>query len=377
MTNFNQLFRMPRAGDYYSAGTCQDVEDCLPIVYGYPNLRKAPLIDIANYVYCAAAHPTKYVSQSWSVYVNGVIAGEGEYLFSSENPSYNNFTTITFYEAYAPAKTDVVSVSSYGKDTSGDGTGDLIFNPIDVIDDFLTNEAGLDYTWHETEKVRARILCKSQGYQVGGALIADVNIWSLLQNIVGTFLGSVFTSVNGHLIVQFDINVLPGSQIEIISKGDIRLIRAEQRLADVVNSLTYRWRLNRATNKWGDTALEEDSDSISIYGTRSADFDFHWISQSSSGHDTIRDLILTKLAMPVWRVTFRDLTFKRYGRVDVGDYVAATFERLYGSDGQPMINQICKVVGVRPNLDKGYIEFDVLDTGSFMESAGSRDTTIY
>ncbi len=376
MTDFNQLFRLERAGDYFSS-TCQNEEDCLPLVYGVSfGPWKMPLIDVTNHVYCVAGHPISSGGGSGdpiTVYVNGEQSSSGNWTCNVNNSSYSNCATVTF-TSNIPGPSDLVTVIGNGKDDNGDGTGSIFDNPIDVIDDFLTNEAGLSFTWHETAKVRARAVCDDQGYGIGGTLCADINIWSLLQAMVGQFLGSVFIDINGYLVVDFETNDLPASQVEIISKSDIRFVSAEQRLADVINSLTCRWYPNHVTGEWENTALEEKSESVAVYGTRSAIFDFPW---ENGGHNTVRDLILAKFAAPLWRVTFRDLSLKRLGKVDVGDYVAATFERLYGSDNNPMINQIFKVLGVRPDLGKGYIEFDVLDTGQYMESAGARDTTVY
>jgi len=375
MTDFNQLFRLERAGDNFSA-TCQNEEDPLPIVYGVSfGPWKMPLIDVSNYVYCVACHPIAAGGggDPVAVYVNGVYSDPGNWDCDVNDASYNNCATVTF-TANQPAASDLVTVIGNGKDDNGDGTGSVFDNPIDVIDDFLANEVGLDYAWNETAKVRAWALCETLGYIIGGTLCADTNVWSLLQAMISQFLGSVFIDINGYLVVSFETNDLPASQVEIISKSDIQLVSAQQRLADVVNSLTCRWYPNHVTGEWANTALDTNSESVAVYGVRSAVFDMPW---QNGGRTTVRDLILAKYAAPTWRVTFRDLTLKRLGKVDVGDYVAATFERLYGSDGQPMINQIFKVLSVRPDLGKGYIEFDVLDTGQYMESAGSRDTTIY
>jgi hypothetical protein len=130
-----------------------------------------------------------------------------------------------------------------------------------------------------------------------------------------------------------------------------------------------------------------------IFGVRKPNipYEFYWCRDLTS-IQKIQDLIVAKLKNPLYEIEIDDLTLKRI-ESDIGDHVVFSADRLYGSDGEALLNNYWKLLSVRPDISKNKIRFRALQTGAFMtiayladgshladgsvKAGGNRDTTIY
>lgn len=200
-----QEIPLPVAGRYtYCSDDFQNV--VLPHPYG--DLQQGsgsgvwvcPLIDEPSHVYCVAAWPIMPESGSnvIFVYVDGVYTGSG-WTFD-ENVNFlnqGNIATLTF--SADPGGT--VTVMCKGRDTDHDGTGTLIENPIDIIEDwmdYLIDLAGAaGWNKDETTFAMAKAQAANYGYAGAGIIQSNHSLGYWLQNILNSFWGGWRFSPDG------------------------------------------------------------------------------------------------------------------------------------------------------------------------------------
>ncbi len=379
-TDLNKLFK-PRLASVFDYPLNEN--DVLPVVYGDLTVSSGiqgghwvlPCIDSINHVYCFADHPVLSAANGnvVSIYANGELVDPVEYVFDENNSAYASIATVCFTSDQGNKQ-----ISARGKGKADLNSPQvLLTNLIDIIEDFLTVQNNYDpEVFENLSRVKSQSDFENESYQAAGVIDREINVWSLLQKMVGSFLGSVYKNSKGKLVLEIETGQGPVSQAPIIPISDISYKYAEQRLEDVVNNITVRYKFNLIVRDFISEETQADILSQELYGNRSLILPLYWCYDQASAA-RVADILLHKFKYPTWRIYFKDLTLKR-AHLDVGDFVVATFPCLYGTDKQTMMNQILKIVGTRPDPGKGQVEFNVLDTGIYMtDENGYRDLTHY
>jgi len=379
-TDLNKLYK-PRLASVFDYPLNEN--DVLPVVYGDLTVSSGiqgghwilPCIDTMNHVYCFADHSVLSAANgnSISIYADGEFVDPGDYVFDENNTSYGSIATILFTNDQGQKQ-----ISARGKGKTDPGASQvLLTNLIDIVEDFLTVQNHYDPEIIEPlAKVKSRSDFESESYLAAGVIDCEKNIWTLLQQMLGSFLGSVYRNSKGKLVLEIDVGQSPNSQAPIIPISDISFKTAEQRLEDVVNDIAVKYKYNLIVRDFISEETKTDALSEALYGKRSLILPLHWCYHQASAVK-VADILLHKFMHPTWRISFQDLTLKR-AHLDVGDFVIATFPHLYGSDKKTMVNQILKIVETRPDANKGQVWFNGLDTGNYMtDQNGNRDMTHY
>lgn len=394
----NDTYYLKRTGRYNNP---LNSNDRLPIVYGDLTDGTSgnwilPCIDTVSHVYCFAAHEVLSVAagNSISIYKDGALVDPGDYTFD-ESDNYESEGTIAKITFLADQGNAVISARGKGKASSGK----LISNIVDILYDFLTVEnAWTASDFDATKKAFASQTFDSKSYIAAGVIHQDIQIWTLLAQMMGSFLGNVYLDGNGLICLEIDDGVTnENDRVAIIPKHNINFVSATQLLDNLINqcpaSYGYDYVNDNEFKNHTDDSSHGDSVSQTIYGVRKPPepYRFYWCRDLASVQ-TVQDVIVGKYKNGSWEVIFENIA-RMAVHVDVGDIIVATIDRLYDENGLQYSNHLWRVLSVAPDYQAGKIKFICQDTGYYLYAsyfadgtytadgsihAGSdRDTTIY
>jgi hypothetical protein len=373
--------------------------DRLPVVYGditdgSMGIWPLPCIDTVNKVYCFADHTVLSVADgnSINIYADGELVAPAGYTFNASNnyESKGNIATITFT---ADQENKIITARGKGKVLTGTT---LMENIVDIVNDFLTVENSFTSSLFEsTAKAAASQTFTAQGYKAAGVVSQDNVIWQTITSMMGSFLGSAYINGNGELVLDVDINTIPGV-VDIISRAEAYLTGAKIRRENIINQCPANYAYNYADmgfKRQTNDTVHTDLSSQGIFGLREPNTPYqHYWCRDLTSIQKIQDLIVAKLSSPLYEIEITDTTLKRLG-VDIGDCVAYSAEKLYDADGNALLNHIWKIISVKPSYAKNNIVFGALQTPYFMTTAqlldgsfildgsvklgGDRDATFY
>jgi len=392
----SDYYRPRRAGRYTNH---ENSNDCLPVVYGdvtdgATGNWTCPCIDTVNHVYAFAGHPVLSVAagNAVRVYVGGVLQSSG-YTFdeSDDYESEGAIATITFS---ADPGLGIVTAAGKGK-ASGVV---LIENILEIIDDLLTVECDFTAALYEaTSYARASQLFEAHAYKAAGVIAEDAALWPLLQQMMGSFLGSVYMNADNELAFEIDDGTLSMyGQAGVIPKSDIKLISATQKLSNLINQCPCTYGYNYAGwefRHYSNDTSDADEKSQNVFGVQEpgTPYQFYWCRDAATVA-AIQEILVERLKDPLWEIEIEDLSLRRC-YLDVMDVVAASISTLYDADLREYHNQLWKVIGVTPDFSKGRVRLRLQDTRQFMllayvadgtyiadgsiRAGGGRDTTDY
>lgn len=394
--NLDGLYTLPRAGRYTNP---LNSNDRLPLVYG--DLTDAvngnwalPCIDTVNHVYCFAAHEVLSVGNgnSINIYADNVLVDPGDYTFD-ESDDYEFEGAIAKITFTATKSNSVITARGKGKD---DG-GTLIENIVDVLYDFLTVENSFTSSdFDSTKKAMATDIFESQSYKAAGVIKADAKLWVILQQMMGSFLGSAYVNSQNKIVLEIDDGTSVYVSGAVIPKSEIKLTQAKQRKINLINQCPASYAYDFGAGKFRshtDDSAYRNTPSQGIYGVckPTTPYQFYWCRDKTSVQ-TMQSIITTKYGYPTWEIDFEDITLKR-SHIDAGDVVAATFKDVYDENENQLVNQFLKILSVRTDYKANSVKFNAVDTGLFMtvayladgtyiadgsiKAGGDRDTTVY
>ena len=388
---------LKRANRYTSH---KNSNDRLPVVYGdltdgTSGNWTLPCIDTVNHVYAFAGHEVLSVADgnAISIYADDALVNPANYVFDESNDyeSEGLISTVTFTVDQANAK-----ITARGKGKVSAGV--LIENIIDIIDDLLTVECDFSPTLYDaTSKARASQLFTGQAYKAAGVIDKDINLWTLLQQMMGSFLGSIYLNADKLLAFYIDDGTLSMfGEAAIIPKSDIHVVSATQKSSNLVNQCPSSYGYNYAAGEFrhhvNDSAYA-DAVAQNIFGVQepTSPYQLYWCRDTTSVN-AIQTILVAKLKDPLWEVEIEDLSLKR-AHVDVMDLVAATIDSIYDAQGQEYLNQWFRVVSCKPDFPKNKVNLRLQDTrfyrmvayladGSHLadgsiRAGGDRDVTVY
>jgi hypothetical protein len=304
---------------------------------------------------------------SITIYEDGMELNPIFYEFK-ESDNYEGEGIISTINFTTPKGNAVITARGKGK-ASG---LTLTENIVDVIYDFLTVENNFPAAiFDATTKATATVKFNSQSYKAAGIIHEDISIWEVLQNMMSSFLGSVFINGNRTLSLDIDDGIIsefgtaaPTTRSEIIFEG------AEQRMVNIVNQIPASFgydyvRGNEFRHHTNDDTYAADIASQAIYGIQkpASPYRFYW-NRNEASIKAIQQIIIGKFAYPVWIISFEDITLKRC-HVDAGDLITVTSDNLYDSNAEIMTNHIFRVLTVNPQFARGRVKFKCLDTGYY------------
>lgn len=322
---------------------------------------------------CDIALNGSIVQRSQPCTTDGLISGgvAGNTFVAQYGVNTKNTTTYVDYfkidEGFRLDKGNTI-VSARGKGKSSGAT--LTENVVEIMDDYLSNEVGWSGSFESTEKAIAESLFDGESYKSAGVITSDRNIWEVIQEMAGSFLGNVFLNGSGELILKLDIGSRQYAVADIAPKGEINLVTSEQRLISIINQFPANYAYNYAYNEYnkydtGSTTLDAISQDVYDVRKPSDTYALNWVRDATTAQ-SLQSLIVSRLKDPIWIISCKDFTPKRL-HVDIGDNLALTFDNLYSPVfGEQLINQIFKIVGVQPSFDAGIVNFTVLDTGFWL-----------
>lgn len=324
-----------------------------------------PLIDSANYVYCVAGWPILSVADGnvVSVYVDGVLQSSG-YTFDESNDyeSQGNIAILTFA---ADQGDKTVTVKAKGKETS-EGSGILLTNPIDVIEDWMDYATGKIDTasWEQdtTTFSIARAQAESYGYTCAGVIQANQSLGFWLQNILNSFLGSFRFGSDGTLQVFLQEAQTTSAVQEYFDEHEALSLNVSKEIQNVFNRILINYavaytsidrRFKNAGEKnyylTADETTGSDVASISKYGVKTKEFDFDW-TRNTNGVELCQDILLDLYNEAEFTITYQGQDFK-YIPLELTDQIQGTLSLVKDADGVIEEDVIYELRAKTHNLD--------------------------
>ena len=375
--NTGVLFTLNRASRYTNP---LNTNDRLPIVYG--DLTDGttgnyiiPCIDTVNFVYCFADHAVLSVANgnSVNVYANDVLVDPGQYVFDESN-DYESEGIIATIDFTADQTNNVISIRGKGKN---DGAS-LVENIIDILDDFMTvHNSYTSADFDTTKKAAASDIFLTKSYKAAGAIVDDEKLWNILQDMMASFLGSIYLNSQGLFALDIESEPAISNTAATVSQKDFNLMSVEQEKISLVNQIpaSYAYNYNMIEfNSHTDDTTYADLVSQSIYGvSTTTNYWFRWCRDTTSVN-VMQDIITSLYGRPKYQIIIEDLSLKRI-HADVGDYLTVSIDEVFDDFGRAYINQFMKIVSVQPDLQKQTIVFRLVDTDSFLYVAYIADGT--
>lgn len=371
----SDTFYLKRAGSYSNP---IDANDQLPLVYGdltdgINGIWKLPCLNKTDWVYAFAGHEVLSVANgnSITIYEDDMVLGGAGYVFDELN-NYEGNGNIATIDMVNPKDNAIITARGMGKPTVTGGAT-LMENIIDIVDDFLTVENNFAGSLFEsTAKIMASSIFTSQAYAAAGCIVQDVAIWEAITKMMASFLGSVYINGEGELVLDIDINTIPLGYADIITKGDGYLSDAKIRRDNIINQCPVNYAYDYVNGRFkSHTDLSTQADAISqdLFGIRTPETPYqqYWI-RNKADCLTVQSLIVAKLKDPLYEIEITDATLKRL-EVDIGDFIAFSADSLYSQDGMELLNNLWKILSVKPDYGKNNIVFRALQTGYFMTLA--------
>lgn len=193
----------------------------------------------------------------------------------------------------------ILTVNVKGKETVGDGTGDLIENPIDVLEDLFANYLE-DPETNSSAFSTAKTTATDRNYVVAGGYIEEMPTDELIRDICNSFQIRIYPDKNGKIAVSIFKPISPfedgpelREQWEILRgtwsidySADVQ--GAED--AQVINTIEYRYSYHWAKKHFRGNGTESDSASITSYGEKELLLNCPWAKDNTTAEDVARRL---------------------------------------------------------------------------------------
>jgi hypothetical protein len=346
----------------------------LPLVYGAMQaggtggLWRAVCLDTANFVYGLAGH--ELLSQA---------AGNTVTLYDRDGAELDP-AGYTLDLAHDYAGRGVIATATFAADAKDhepigvraagkpDGSGGLVANPVEVAADLLSSAAGLSSEELDAGAyARAWSRAEALGLAAAGVVERPVAAASLLDRLMGQFLGSWWRAADGRLRLAMDLG--PGSATEgeltfAFRQEHLSQASARASAAELANACGALYAYNPLAKEY-EAALEPaetaDAASQGLYGVREKTLELDWVRDAAVAR-TVCGRLVGMLAQPRRYLSLTDDSLA--GLVlEKGDVCLVSLDWLADAAGRALVNRIMRVLSVEPQLDKGVIRYTLMDTG--------------
>lgn len=269
------------------------------------------------------------------------------------------------------------------KGLAGD-SGDLLENPADVAEAMLlrfTDITSRDFdgpSW-----AQARRLCQTQGYRAAGVITSELRAGDALAGILGSFWGTFWVGGDGRLRIQIDLgpNFLDESQLALhLGPKIMATAQATDQTDDICNQASLRFApafLRGGDTKWQGEYSGEDTKNLAsqaLHGVRLKSYDLPWV-RSSEVAKTLAATLVDRYATPPRLLQVR-LPDVRGAHLERGDHITISAHWLEDEEGQPLANQVCRILGLGTDIGTGAQDLTLLDTGFFRSIAYRADGSV-
>jgi hypothetical protein len=362
---------LPKSGRYMNP---QNTGDVLPSVYGDTSQNSSqgvsvcPCIDTVYHVHCLACHAFPATATITLYADNEIITSGYTITYSTNYESQGIIAIATFTTAQTK---DITMTTTVGK-------GSLI-NPIDIIVDIL-DTAGDITIRDSTSWAKARSDADVLGYVAAGVVASDNSPADWLRNVLGSFLGSWYLNTANELVISLDSELLDSANIAgILRERDAHKISGTRTRGNLCNQLAvnYAYILSDIDKRfkqkvqpnylaYEDGELTKDSASQLKYGIVLKTLDNQWCRDEAT-ITAIQSRIISRYKDPVFIATYPLISFDQLA-VEPGDFIAYSWETQKDEDGNPLINQIGRVLSVNRDFDQLTMEFSIIDYGEWLST---------
>lgn len=363
---------LPLAGRYPHP---RNSAEALPLVYGrmiggQGGLWKAVCIDRQAFVYALAGHALTPPAPDNPVTLydgDGAVIDPGDYqLFPAQDYLGRGVVATARFRVEARDR-EPIAVRAHGK-PGPDGAP--LTNPLDLARDLLVAHGGLAPDCLDPGLFsRARSRATLAGYRAAGVIGRSVSLAQILTGLLGEFLGSWWWGGDGRLRLSLDLTtggLDDGELAGALSQSQLSEITVTANLADVVNQLEILHAYNPLTQEaqaaWSGPA-GVDRRSQGLYGVRRQEINLQWVRE-----DAVAAALAARL-VKAFAFPRRTITCQEGALVNLplerGDAALLSLDWLCDPRGQPLVNQIVRVLGMEPDLDRGSVTFSLLDTGCY------------
>jgi hypothetical protein len=275
---------------------------------------------------------TDLVAQDWNWFNNR--EAWVDYNVTDSDDGVTGYILHVWFEIeFAPYEeiiSDDVTCDVQGAETSGDGTGDIIENPADVIQQILTSFIGLDQSTYidSVSFAAARQSLESAGARFAFALREKMSASKLIDLLAGQARSRFkFDGGKFRLIYRDDTLGQPVREMlpSGLALGSSRLHRPG--LSRMFNKLIgYHSRDYRkggaAEEQYSSIEVSEDSTSQSLYGLKEKKIELFALRDASYA-GALADFLVARNAEPprryAWRSLLSDVDLERGDIVSIGD----------------------------------------------------------
>ncbi len=380
MKSPQDVYALKRAGQYANPRLGSEA---LPIVYGDLDSQtggrgvwQAVCLDTQAHVYALAGTPILSAEAGNRV---RLFDRQGEEVFDfGFNPAHD-------FQGLGPIATvtlpqDMLSREPLAAAAQGRaGAAGLLVDPVEIVQDFLLNLAGLDTAQLDGPSwARARRRARERGYQAAGVIDGDQALGSTLSQVLGCFLGSWWLDAAGRLrvVLEGGMACLESEVAHAFAAVDTLEALASADIKNTCNRVACQYAYN-----WQEGEYQAHDDGEGMKDR---------LSQALHG-DQVRRLRLPwlRLAQVVNRVQetavgrfaggARLITLEAPGppalHLERGDHAWFSSHWLRDASGRPLSGQLVRVLSLETNLDSGVTRFTLEDTGFRQTLAWPADGT--
>ncbi len=372
MAGLDADLALPLAGRYPLPRNSAEV---LPLVYGrmlggQGGLWKAVCIDRQSHVYALAGHALTPPGPDNPVTLydrDGAVIDSGDYQLSPSQDYLGRGVVATARFLADPREREPIAVRAHGKPGSD---GAPLTNPLDLARDLLTVHGGLEPDCLDPGFFnRARSRAVLAGYRAAGLIGRSVSLAQALTSLLGEFLGSWWWGGDGRLRLSLDLTtggLDDGELAGAFSQAQLSQVAVTANLADVVNQVeilhAYNFLAQEPQAAWSGAA-GVDLRSQGLYGVRRQELSLQWVREEAVAAALAARLVKA-FAFPRRVIACREDALVNLA-LERGDAALLSLDWLCDQRGQPLVNQIVRVLGLEPDLDRGVVSFSLLDTGCY------------
>lgn len=353
----------------------QNQAGILPLVYGdltggAGGQYRAVCLDVDGGVYALAGHELLSAAQGQAVSLfdkDGNAIDPADYTLDLAHDYQGQGTIATAGFGSDQRELEPITVQAKGKPAADGG---LIQNPVLIAKDLLIGVQGLGADQLEGGSfTRAAARAGGLGFAAAGVIQKSSSAGEALTQLLAEFLGSWWRGGDGRIKLTLDTG--PGASLDAelthsFSQSGLKDIQVSASLDDLINQAGALYQYNFASGdfqgSWqGDQA--RDLRSISLHGLRATTLELYWVRDEDAAQ-AVCGRMVSLLARPRRVISFADTSLAGLA-LEKGDAALFGLDWLADPEGLPLVNQIVRVLGIEPSLDKNSVGFTVLDTGLY------------
>lgn len=297
---------------------------------------------IGDRVYCIAGWPVLSEANGnvFSIYVDG----ELQTAFYSINTcndyeGQGNITTVTFWGDQGNA---IITVNCKGRESVGDGTGTLLTNPIDIIEDLLAYVSATlgtsAFLKDETSFALAKEEALLREYTCAGVIQTANTLAYWIKSILSCFLMTHEYDGEGRLAIRYFTLQNTEDIKETIEEYEAITLSAGQNVSNICNRLLINYansyaKIDRRYKTGGEISYfrtydEQSQQSAAKYGEYSQELSFNW-TRNTNSVATVVTILLARYADPLWNVYYLGQDIK-FLPLDLLDQIEGVFQFFHG-----------------------------------------------